>query len=157
MLSLCCRRNIILHCFDDDGSEAGIRERAAAEGGLENHLETATSFSTSTTRCSPELGGPLLSFSALTFDDRSALLREILASHDEQPLSAEELDKLRVVPLFTTAAGGITGSGGGEAVALCDVSSAFWCPSESALEGVLTGFFFFATFVVLLQIRVFCF
>ena len=75
------------------------------------------------------------------------LLRVILASHRAMALTPAEIDQLKTLRLFSARnlsapGGGLTSTGGSSssatAVAIKDcLSGAFWCASESVLEGVL--------------------
>ena len=92
--------------------------------------------------------GPLLLFDLLSVTERNVLLRVILASHRALALTSTEIDQLKSLRLFSArnlsapAGAGLASTGGGSpsftAVAIKDcLSGAFWCASESVLEGVL--------------------
>lgn len=69
-----------------------------------------------------------LNFEMLNFSDRNQILLEILATHNQHALTADEVKRLKTLRLLTKSTG--------ESVAIGDCTSAFWCTSEAALEGI---------------------
>ena len=152
----CCRLLACLFVLVQQNALVYVQESsldaAGASASGDNNRPLPTSDLTTSPSTGPSSGllredGPLLLFDLLSVTERNVLLRVILASHRALALTPAEIDQLKTLRLFSARnlsapAVGLTSSGGSStsssAVAIKDcLSGAFWCASESVLEGVL--------------------